>query len=58
MILILVQSDAGGPLVIDGVLVGIASADFYCGTRPNDYGIYTKVLYYNDFIAEVMEQTL
>lgn len=47
------QDDLGGPLVADGVLIGIAAADYYCGTRPGEYGIYTNVSHYVKFITEV-----
>lgn len=52
------QSDLGGPLVAaDGVLIGIAAADYYCGTRPREYGIYTSVSHYVKFISEVKNLT-
>lgn len=47
------QSDLGGPLVAGGVLIGIAAADYYCGTRPGEYGIYTRISHYVNFISEV-----
>lgn len=45
------QGDYGGPLVVDGTLIGLASWGLGCA-RPNFPGVYTSVPAFRDFIAE------
>ncbi|KAJ0420544.1 trypsin-like serine protease [Aspergillus carlsbadensis] len=47
------QGDSGGPGVTDGVLVGVVSWGYYCG-RQGYPGVFTRVAYYRDWIAQVI----
>ncbi|XP_055319198.1 trypsin-5-like isoform X2 [Sitodiplosis mosellana] len=49
------NGDEGGPLVIDGVLVGIVSATGGC-TRPDFLTTYTRVSSYADWINSVLTE--
>ncbi len=46
------QRDSGGPLVVDGVLIGVVAWGNGCA-RPTYYGVYTELLTY---AADVSEQ--
>lgn len=43
------QDDSGGPLTVDGVLVGIVSWGIGCA-RPKQPGVYARVAYFRDWI--------
>lgn len=43
------QNDSGGPLTLDGLLVGIVSWGNGCA-RPKQPGVYARVAYYRDWI--------
>lgn len=55
------QGDSGGPLtVLDGegcpVVVGLTSFGAECG-MPGNYGVYTRVSWYRDWIAQIAPST-
>lgn len=47
------QGDTGGPLAVNGVLVGVISWGNGCG-RPNRPGVYARVSYFVKWIRSVM----
>lgn len=45
------QNDSGGPLSLNGDLIGVVSFGFECA-RPNRPGVYARVSYYRNWIKQ------